>query len=65
MKYTPKEYWRQCVIDFIDCMADNNKHKYTDKEIDAVVDKLLNDDALWGDIDFAIDRYLTIERSKK
>lgn len=58
MKYTPKEYWRQCVIDYIECMADDNKHKYTSDQIDAVVNQLLNDDHMWTQIDDSIDYYL-------
>lgn len=56
MKYTPKEYWRQCVIDYIDCLSDDSR--YTDDQIDAVVDQLLNDDHLWIKIDDTIDFYL-------
>lgn len=52
-----KEYWRQVIRDYISCLCENFKD-LTPYQENKVIEKLMNDNELWGDIDNTIDYYI-------
>ena len=45
-----QEYWRQVVVDYIECSTDDHKD-ISEEDVDKITNDLLNDDHFWQEID--------------
>lgn len=52
-----RAYWKQLVKDYYE--ASESKVKLTDKDLDAIVESLFNNDNLWADIDYYVEETIT------
>lgn len=55
-----KKYWTQYVLDYDSCKCCETDREITKKDAKKIAEKILNDndDHMWSDIDFHIDRYI-------
>ena len=61
-----QEYWRQVVKDYIECSDDTFESIYDNEEIiNNVVDRLLDSNELWTEIDDIVDYYLLKEMKNR
>ena len=49
-------YWTQAVEDYLSCLTDDFE-PLSVAETNAIVNNLLNDDQMWGEIDYSIEWY--------
>lgn len=62
---TAKDYWKQYVMDYIDCATDCEGENYTEKDLNNIVDNLMNNDHLWTEIDSYVEEEINWYRKEK
>ena len=51
-----KEYWKQAIKDYLECL--NDDVKLDDNELERIANRLLTDEGMWQAIEYTIDYYI-------